>query len=285
MNFTDHVKLTEAKAKKSLRLIKALSGTNWGQQKELLCNTYKQYVRPTMEYACPAWAPATSKTNIEKLQRVQNAALRCCTGHTRDWNANYYHQETKVLPMQVHLNMLSSQYREGVRDPEHPLHDELRAPAPERDMKATALHSPHLTLVHGCDREGECEKERRTNKQVIHTETVRSYLEQRDVHPLLQMQAPDVDKSEATLPRASRRTLAQLRARKGPLLRTYLCNIGAADDPGCPLCGHDCHDVAHLFECQHIQIHLTPLDLWRNPVRAAALVDEWGAALALVEDA
>ena len=101
----------------------------------------------------------------------------------------------------------------------------------------------------------------------------------------MQMQAQDVDKSEATLPRASRRTLVQLRARKGPLLRAYLCNIGAAEDPSCPLCGHDNHDVAHLFECRHIQTPLTPLDLWRNPVRAAALVDEWEAALALAEDA
>ena len=171
----------------------------------------------------------------------------------------------------------------------HSLHDELHggvhAPAPERDTKATAFHSPHLTIVHGSDREGECEKERLSNKKLIHTETVRAHIAQRDAHLLLQTQAPDVDASEVTLPRASSRTLAQLRAQKGPLLRAYLCNIGAAEDPSCPLCGHHCHDVAHLFECQHIQTLLTPLDLWRRPVRAAALVSEWEAALALAEDA
>ena len=150
-------------------------------------------------------------------------------------------------------------------------------------MKATAFHSPHLTMMHGCDREGEEEKERIRNRKTIHTETVRAYLDQRDAHPLLQTPAPDVDKSETGLPRASRRTLAQLRARKCPLLREYLRNIGAAQDPSCPLCGHDPHDVAHLFECQHILTRLTPLDLWRNPVGAAALVSEWEAALALAE--
>ena len=139
--------------------------------------------------------------------------------------------------------------------------------------------------MYGCDGEGECEKERAKNKNIIHTETVRAYLERREEHLLLGTQAPEVAKSETSLPRGSRRTLAQLRAQKCPLLRVYLRNIGAADDSSCPLCGHDPHDVTHLFECRHIQTQLTPLDLWRNPVEAAALVNEWEAELALVEDA
>ena len=36
LTFNEHVKKTEAKAKGTLKLIKALSGTDWGQQKETL---------------------------------------------------------------------------------------------------------------------------------------------------------------------------------------------------------------------------------------------------------
>ena len=46
--------------------------------------TYKQYARPILEYACPAWAPIVSESNITKLQSIQNTALRCGTGHTKD---------------------------------------------------------------------------------------------------------------------------------------------------------------------------------------------------------
>ena len=84
LNFTQHIKTTEAKAKGTLKLVKALSGTDWGQQKEVLCNTYKQYTRPIIEYASPAWAPIVINTNLTKLQRIQNAALRVCTGHMKD---------------------------------------------------------------------------------------------------------------------------------------------------------------------------------------------------------
>ena len=81
LNFNEHVK----KVKNTLKLVKAITGTNWGQQKEIVANTYKQYTRPVIEYACPAWAPIISSTNCTKLQTIQNAALRCstgrCTGH------------------------------------------------------------------------------------------------------------------------------------------------------------------------------------------------------------
>ena len=67
-----------------------------------------------MEYACPAWAPIASDSNVLKLQRIQNAALRCSTGHTKDSNNNHYHQETKTLPMSTHTKVITSQYREGI---------------------------------------------------------------------------------------------------------------------------------------------------------------------------
>ena len=91
LTYAEHIKETETKAKSSLRLVKALSGTDWGQQKETLTNTFKQCIRPVLEYACPVWAPIASSTNIDKLQRVQNAALRSATGHTRDTNVTHIH--------------------------------------------------------------------------------------------------------------------------------------------------------------------------------------------------
>ena len=44
----------------------------------------RKYMRPTLEYASSIWSPMASPTSINKLQVMQNAALRACTGCTHD---------------------------------------------------------------------------------------------------------------------------------------------------------------------------------------------------------
>ena len=90
---------------------------------------------------------------------------------------------------------------------------------------------------------------------------------------------------ERELPRTMRRTLAQLRALKGPLLRAWQHDVGAAEDPSCPLCGLGAHTTEHLFTCPNIDTDLTPADLWRRPVLAAELIQRWQDALEAAENA
>ena len=51
-------------------------------------------------------------------------------------------------------------------------------------------------------------------------------------------------------------------------------------NPLCPLCKIHDHDTTHLFNCTHIPTHLTPTDLWKNPVEAEALLEVWALRLA-----
>ena len=82
-----------------------------------------------------------------------------------------------------------------------------------------------------------------------------------------------------------RRTLAQLRAQKCPLLQEYLHSIDAAEDQSCPLCGYEAHNVAHLFQCPLIPTELTVQDLWVRPVPAAGLLRQWQEALEAEDEA
>ena len=41
--------------------------------------TYKAVMRPALEYASSIWSPLASSTSINKLQVMQNAALRTAT--------------------------------------------------------------------------------------------------------------------------------------------------------------------------------------------------------------
>ena len=98
-----------------LQMIKALSATGWDKHKEPLMATYKVVMRPALEYASSIWSPLASSTSINKLQVMQNAALRTATGCTQDTNIQHLHDETLILPIHEHLQLLVSQYKQKIQ--------------------------------------------------------------------------------------------------------------------------------------------------------------------------
>ena len=65
-------------------------------------------------------------------------------------------------------------------------------------------------------------------------------------------------------------------------MRVY--DIGAGEDPSCPLRGHERHDAAHVLECREMPTDLAPLHLWRSPAESADLLELWKTALGDAED-
>ena len=63
---------TSTQAHKPLQMIKTLTATGWGKQKDTLMATYKAVMRPTLEYASSIWSPLASSTSINKLQVMQH---------------------------------------------------------------------------------------------------------------------------------------------------------------------------------------------------------------------
>ena len=64
--------------------------------------TYEAVMRPALEYAYSIWEHLSSSTSINKLQVMQNAALRSVTGCTQDTNIQHLHDETLILPIYEH---------------------------------------------------------------------------------------------------------------------------------------------------------------------------------------
>ena len=77
--------------------LKALAGTNWGQQKETLQITYKALGRSLANYAAPVWSTNASDSNIGKIQRAQNEAFRIITGLP---TIDHLHSETEMLQVE-----------------------------------------------------------------------------------------------------------------------------------------------------------------------------------------
>ena len=86
LTYNTHIQNIATHAQKPLQVIKALTGTTWGKQKETLVATYKAVMRPTLEYASSIWSPTASPTSINKLQVMQNAELARDAHMTRTYN-------------------------------------------------------------------------------------------------------------------------------------------------------------------------------------------------------
>ena len=54
LTFKDHTQDTKRRCNPRLNALRALTGTDFGQQKETNTLLYKQYIRPVMSYASPA---------------------------------------------------------------------------------------------------------------------------------------------------------------------------------------------------------------------------------------
>lgn len=74
-NHTAHCQSKAAKAMQRVSLLRLISGKSWGAKRRTLLHLYKQYIRPVLETG-GVTTVCTTKANISRLQRVQNAALR-----------------------------------------------------------------------------------------------------------------------------------------------------------------------------------------------------------------
>ena len=67
-SFNNHCVQEANRVSKRNNVLKALAGTNWGQQNETLLMTYKALGRSIANYAAPVWSINASESNIGKIQ-------------------------------------------------------------------------------------------------------------------------------------------------------------------------------------------------------------------------
>ena len=108
LRFNEHITQAASKANKTLNILKAISGKEWGKSNETILTTYNAITKSHLEYACTVWGPNVAQTNLSKLDTIQNSALRIATGCTKDTNTDYLYQETKTLPIKAHIQLHSS---------------------------------------------------------------------------------------------------------------------------------------------------------------------------------
>ena len=75
-----------------INAINALSVRNLGMQSKTLIHLYKMWIRPIALYGAPAYYSA-AKAHINKIQIIQNSALRVALRRTRRTHIEDLHQE------------------------------------------------------------------------------------------------------------------------------------------------------------------------------------------------
>ena len=216
---------------------KALAGTNWGKEKEVITNTYKAIGQSTLNYCAPIWTPSLSETNWKRLQTAQNSALRIATGCHLMSDVDHLHHETKIMKVRPHCEMLSKQYLLSTQKQDHPNPVELNGRPPPRQMKDT-LQSKFGNYVKSISHPNLSSEDYKRKLKTIHTKSVKDMLNSMADNKVLTAPPPPISDSEKDLPRAARTTLAQLRSGYSSFLNSYKARINNTNSipDHCPLC-------------------------------------------------
>ena len=190
LTYGRHIDLAATKARKTVGMLKVLTSTGWGRHGETMLATCKAMARPVLECASAVWSPNASETNIDKLQIVQDTALRVAAGCTRDASTQHLHDETNVLPIHQRLQLHASQVGRKAQRPTHPLHrltvdphtPRLRGQTTFNDINCAANVDTHPDTV--------TQQQISADSAQIHTGIVQAHLVQRSHNGLIHQHAP-----------------------------------------------------------------------------------------------
>ena len=167
----------------------------WTKQNNLLLNPDKTYVLSSI----------VSSTSINKLQVMQNAALRTATGWTQDTKIQHLYGETLTFPIHEHLQLHASQYKQKTQHPSHPLHKHTTYfNTPKLKKNTISNNGGYITNI-PTDPHTVTTTDIKTNLHHIHTYIVSMHLATRGNNKILRKPPPHISSSEEGLPRLIRR--------------------------------------------------------------------------------
>ena len=112
LNWNEQCKTLRGKAFRALSALRPLFMSSLPLHTKLL--VYNAFIRPLMTYASPVWA-FISKTNMNRLQVVQNKALRIIGGY--DWytRTELLHFDNEILMLNSFIKKLASKLYSSVK--------------------------------------------------------------------------------------------------------------------------------------------------------------------------
>ena len=111
LTWRHHIDNVRHKMWLNINAIKAISGRNLGMQSKTLIHLYKMWIRPIALYGATAYYSA-AKTHLNKIQVIQNSALRIALRRNRRSHIEDLHEEGCLIPLKAEAARSSHRFME-----------------------------------------------------------------------------------------------------------------------------------------------------------------------------
>ncbi len=109
LNFISHIKYIKKKCQKALDLLRVVAHTDWGGDRSILLQLYRNLVRSKLDYGCMIYGSARP-SYIQMLNPIQNQGLRLCVGAFRTSPEDSLAVEANELPLSLCREKRALQY-------------------------------------------------------------------------------------------------------------------------------------------------------------------------------
>ena len=106
LSFHKHCNYVTDMIDKINNMLKALSGSSWGQDMETLLLKYNALGKSIASYAAPVWSTNSSDSSFKKIYTAKNVALRMASGAHKMASIDHLHKKSLTLKVRDHSDML-----------------------------------------------------------------------------------------------------------------------------------------------------------------------------------
>jgi len=110
LTWKDHILKLVVRCQKDLNFLKCIQRNNWGTDKKALMRIYKATIWAKINYGSIAYNSA-SETLLNKLQVIQNTALKIITGTRKSTSTVLLHVECGMLELGQQRQINQLKYR------------------------------------------------------------------------------------------------------------------------------------------------------------------------------
>ena len=114
LTWSPHIESVIVKCKKALNIIKCLSGTKWGADRDILISLYKSLVLSRIDYGCIAYSSARYSI-LKKLDTVHHLGIRYATGAFPTSPVSSLYCESSIPPLRLRREQLLLKYVSRIR--------------------------------------------------------------------------------------------------------------------------------------------------------------------------
>ena len=109
LTWSKHIDNLVNRCQKDLNVMRAISGSSWGANRDTLLTLYRSLIRSKIEYGCEAYHNAAVST-LRRLESVQYQALKLVTGAATGTSHHALLVETGELPLNLRREQLILNY-------------------------------------------------------------------------------------------------------------------------------------------------------------------------------